>query len=1059
MITPDPSQQRVLALDVTRHARVVGAPGSGKTQMLIEAYASMLGQPGWSEGDVLAIAPTRLAAARVRTGIERRARQALGGTPARTLESLAFAILTHSAARLGDASPRLLTGQVQDEAIAQSIDALLAGENTGFFAPEVLLSPVFRAELREFWRVLDDFDLEPGEFSRQLDELRGLERSQAFTIVPGDDLLDRWREALSIIAATDEGLRVSRPGELSSSALLRAASRQVRAGRADVPRLLLVDDAQEIGEGQLAFLAACAAAGSAVWVFGDPDTVTQTFHGERTGLVTNLAGALSRRHAPAEPEQVVILETVHRHLGKLRTFVSELTSRIGSRDVATWREAQAAHAADEQHLDALSVRFTLTESQSELIGIIAHHMRRHHLGPGGVVNVPWQRMAVICRSRDEALRISRGLAGLQVPTGMVAGGIVLREHHAVRDLILLLQHALGYGELDAQRVQHILSGPLGGLDPVAVRRLRSALMLHERREARDEGRQARTTDEVLLDAVEFPGVDAVVDSAPGRALRRLALVVAAGARVHAAGGTARETLWALWDGVRIADGTKLATVWQSEALEDSGPRADAADRALDAVMGLFFALQRHEEQDSAQPIDELLEQLLTGDVPEDSLAHRGERDTVVVTTPQGAIGREFDVVAVVGVQDGVWPNLRSRGSLFGTVALERWLRGEEATEPSRRDTVHDELRLFVQACSRATQDILVVAVSDEDQHPSPFFRFGHAHRHDNMPSSRLTLRGMTAAMRRAVIADPKDQIAIDSLTAMIVAGVPGAHPDDWYGVRPPSTSAALHDLDDAETRVPVSPSQIEKVETCPLDWVVSMLGGTSTSTQMNLGTLVHHAFESALSPDVEELTEVVEREWHKLAFDAEWESQRARKLAHTMVTGVSAYLRAFETSDRSLAGREAAFSATLEFAELRGKADRLEQRETADGTEVSVLDLKTGRTAPTGPQTVDHPQLLAYQLGVALGAFAVEGGELAEVKNGGASLLFVHPDVTKGKSFVEKRQEPADAEKRELFVRRVINVAKTMAAGSFEARIDHHCTDPYAFGDCQLHIIPAVSHA
>src|SRR5690606_2419327 len=135
-----------------------------------------------------------------------------------------------------------------------------------------------------------------------------------------------------------------------------------------------------------------------------------------------------------------------------------------------------------------------------------------------------------------------------------------------------------------------------------------------------------------------------------------------------------------------------------------------------------------------QPVSELLTDLLENTVPEDSLASRGEKDRVTVTTPQGLIGREFAIVAVVGVQDGAWPNVKARGSMLGTAALERWLKGGEALPPSRRETIHDELRLFAHASARAREELLVVAVADEDQHPSPFFGLGAQHRVEGLPN-------------------------------------------------------------------------------------------------------------------------------------------------------------------------------------------------------------------------------------------------------------------------------------------------------------------------------------
>lgn len=1084
MISFDPSQLRVLALDPGRHARVLGAPGTGKTRVLREVFTRTLALPGWGEEDVLVLAPNRLVAASLRGAIERSLGRAFGGTPVRTSASLAFALLARAASLEGRTAPRLLTGTVQDEAIAEVVTDGVAARGAGIagIPPEVLHSPAFRAELRELWRVADDFGLHPRDLVVQLDALSGTAAQEEHARLPDPELTARWRDGFVLIDAVGARLATERPDELSSSALLReAAASLVRdlespdAARVPVPRLILVDDAQELGEGELALLAACAEAGSRIWVFGDPDTATGAFHGERTLVLARLDAELARRArvhpgaAAHEPAQEVVLESVHRHGAELRGAVRGLAARVGAAGAGAQRSAESvAPEADEpEH----AVQFAVVGSAAEQLGAIAHRLRARHLGLGGTPETPWDEMAVLCRSRGEAVRVARALAAHQVPTGIAAGGIVLREHQIVLELIRLLQHSLGITPLAPTELFALTGGTIGGLDPVALRRLRGALLLQERRDARAEARDTRDIEELVAEAFAFPGATPVVDSAGGRALRRLGLLAAAGVRVHEAGGTPREVLWALWDGAKLASG------WQSDALDGRGARSDEAHRALDAVVGLFFALQRHEEQDSTQPVAELLEDLLSSAVPEDSLAQRSQRAAVTVTTPQGAIGREFAVVAIVGLQDGAWPNLRSRGSLLGAAALERWLRGAEAVPPSRKDTMHDELRLLVHACARASRELLVVAVSDEDQHPSSLFGLGREYRADELPSSRLTLRGVTATMRRRLVRDPADTGALRALSELVGAGVPGAHPDDWYGVLPPSTTAPLVPLDtDEEATVSVSPSQLERAETCPLDWAVAHLGGSTGSVQASLGTLVHHALETAESTDADEMLAAVMAEWRKLDFDAGWESARAENTARAMTGGLAAYLREFEASDRTLIGKEASFSAPIDRAVLRGIADRLERRELADGdAEITVLDLKTGRTPPSKVQAETHAQLRAYQLGVNLGAFTLEASEGAaggasdgasegaaaapvEGRSGGARLLYVHPDAAGTAGFIERVQQPIDAEATHEMEERVASIARVMAAGEFTARVEHHCSDPHQPGNCRLHIIPAVSH-
>lgn len=1081
MIVFDASQQQVCALDPARHARVVGAPGSGKSLLVTESYARLVLNHGYRDDELLCIAPERLAGARLRRQLERRLHRAIGGTPVRTIASFAFAILAAEAATAGAPAPRLLTGTAHDDAIARAVQSRLhTGDPshsalTDEFGADILLSERFRAELRELWRVLDEGDLSPRDAEILLRSAVERDAREAVSRTPAPEFVGRWVAVLGLVDEVQQTLQRERPHEYTSSGLLRAATALVRANelRFSLPQLIIVDDAQQLREGELALLAACASRGTKLWVFGDPDVTAGAFQGEATAVLSRLSDELARRGVRAQPgagpEQVVVLERVYRHGHEIRRLVAGLTERLGTAGVGAQRLAVAAASSRGSRPP---VTFARCGSVAEQWGALAHRLRARHLGVDGGDRVPWGEMAVICRSRSEVVRASRLLAERQIPTGVRAGGFVLREQRIVRELVLLLRHALGIAPVNAQSLGELLGGDIGGLDALAIRRLRRAVLVHERRQARMLDRAPMAVDEVMLEAFCFAAEHPIIDSAGGRALRRLGRIAAAAQQTHEAGATARETLWAIWEA------TGLATQWQDVALGALGARAESANRALDAVMGLFFRLQRHEEQNSDQPIAELLNEMLASDVPEDTLAARSARDEVLVTTAQGAIGLEREIVAVVGPQEGVWPNLRAQGSLLAVGPLERWLLGGAAMQASRRETLHDELRLFALACSRARSELLVLSIDDDQHLPGPFFGLGRAYElSEALPSSRVTLRGAVAEMRRRLTLDPGDRVARDSLVALARAQVPGAHPAEWYGVMPASTEAPLVDLAaNSDATVPVGPSELERAEDCPLNWAIHHLGGGTGGVSASLGTLMHYAFQSAenieyaLGDDAETRTtqlaaalcDVIASEWGKLRFDADWERTRTLNSAQLMAEGLARYVVACADSGASLIASEAGFGVQLGRAVLRGVADRLEQAVGPEGEPVlSIVDLKTGTQPPTGSETQAHAQLRAYQLGLVLGGFT-SVDSLASVEtwsNGGARLLFVHPKATKSRPYLELRQAPLECEAQQDIEQRVSDIAWVMAAGEFVARLEHHCTNEYVHGQCQLHIVPAVSHA
>ena len=124
----DPSQQGVV-----EHRgpvlRVLGAPGTGLSTVAVEVVAQRVERGEATADGCLLLAPTRLAAARLRDAVTAR----LGGTTttplARTHQSLGFGILREAAALVGDPTPRLLSGPEQDVILGELLAGHAAGES------------------------------------------------------------------------------------------------------------------------------------------------------------------------------------------------------------------------------------------------------------------------------------------------------------------------------------------------------------------------------------------------------------------------------------------------------------------------------------------------------------------------------------------------------------------------------------------------------------------------------------------------------------------------------------------------------------------------------------------------------------------------------------------------------------------------------------------------------------------------------------------------------------------------------------------------------------------
>src|SRR5690606_17896764 len=107
---------------------------------------------------------------------------------------------------------------------------------------------------------------------------------------------------------------------------------------------------------------------------------------------------------------------------------------------------------------------------------------------------------------------ARALAAAGVPVRTTGGELALGERFGARHLLAVLELALDPSSLTAAKLAEALTGPLGGVDALGLRRLRLALRAEEL-----AGGGSRSADELLVDAMRAPGRLATIEL---RAARR-----------------------------------------------------------------------------------------------------------------------------------------------------------------------------------------------------------------------------------------------------------------------------------------------------------------------------------------------------------------------------------------------------------------------------------------------------------------------------------------------------------------------------------------------------------
>jgi len=1028
----DPSQRAVVDLPDDASASVIGAPGSGKTTTLVELVANRVLERGFAPEQVLALTPSRSTATRLRDILALRLAVPTNGPLARSVNSLAFEIVGHATALSGGAVPRLITGGEQDHDMAQ----LLAGhleDGTGPAWPE-LLGPQVRA-LRGFRTELRDLLMRITEYGVSTAVLRslGAEHDRA-----------EWAAAADFF---DEYLEVSgwlRPGQCDSSELVNRAAAALESGevsaRIEGLRLVVVDDMQEATASTLTLLRGFARRGVAIVALGDPDVAANAFRGGEPDALGRLSSLLRLPRAETH-----YLQSAHRQVPELRTLTSAVVARIGTAAAGPQRAAASVLSPDAESGPAAALLKPIVRIEaatpSREWAAIARVLRQRHLLDGIGLN----SMAVVVRSGAQVPVVARALALADVPTRTAVGGRPLREDQSARGLLAVVDIGMGRTALTPDLAVDLLLSPFGGLDRLGLRRLRLALRAEEL-----AGGGTRQSDVLLVEGLATPGRFTTIDHRVARNADRLAQTVASVGELAAGGGTVEELLWHAWE--RSA----LSAPWLAQAL-GAGITAAEANRNLDGIVALFTAAKRFVERQPGAPASVFLDSVLDAEVPEDTLSPQSSGDAVLVTTPSGVVGLEFDVVVVAGVQEGIWPNLRLRGSLLGAQQLVEAVTGQaDAPIDARRLVLHDELRMFALAVSRARRQVVVAAVANDDEAASVFFSFlpPDVPVSDTSAMPPLSLRAFTGRLRRELVqpnrAPAERAAAASALAHLAVEGVPGASPDEWLGLLSPSTTEPLY-LDDES--IPVSPSALGSLEDSPLDWFIGAVAGTRASSAMAIGTIIHWAMETATDASVDSLFAAIEGRWGELLFESPWMSEHQKLAARRLAAGVAEYLADFDRDGKQLVAAEGRFQLEIGRATVNGSIDRVER--AADGS-VVIVDLKTGRAITRQNEIDEHPQLGAYQLAYADGKLDEFLDALGAHSGGGAKLLFVKEGL-RGKSYRVAEQAQLDAEALDGFRRRISQAAALMAAAEFKGTLDLTGWGASVDSAAKLHRVKAVS--
>ena len=972
-------------LEVVNHRTsqllVLGQAGSGKTSTLIAAIANRIAA-GEDPNKILALTYGRQSASKLRDQIASANPTAhtVAEPIARTFHSVAFMILNDPINLESSADKKyvLLSGAEQDAQIRQLLELDAANPAQSNWPQDLipaLTTKGFAKELREFIGRATERGSSPAElskFAKKYDQKYWPAICQFW---------DRYQNAMALRdATTTHSFNRVDPSEIVVLAVDKLESNQRLLEKYQkLFQIIYVDEFQESDRAQRKLLQLLS--GPELVIFADPDSAVGRFRG-------------------ADPDNLI----------------SDL-EQFGIKKKIT---------LDKRLRPVASQQVALLSSASEEANFIAHQFRSAHL----ISNMPWSQMAVIVRSPGPQITaLQRAFAMNSIPVEIDAQAASLGDNPAIKPIITVAQIALGQLKITSSNwdeIELLLKSEFAGADAISIRQMRIALSKAQKHNP------PKSSTDLILDHLTCLTPDLPWEELTS--LKRINDLIKEAKKALSKSSDISDLLWSIWSNGKNYEGELISRVWQQTALA-GGNRGMIADQNLDAVITLFEVARRFSERLPEAKPSLFIDQLLGEKILADTITTTAQRGEVVqVMTVHSAKGLEWELVALAGMQEGSWPNLKQRGSLLGSERLVEIFRHgisniEQLDAISAAGLMQDEKRLLNVALTRASKQLFVTAITQEDTQPSSYFEKLAPQEIQLQQSQRsITQPALVAALRRiATVSDKEDsQFAARALKTLASNGVKVADPKHWVGVKPVSTDLPVIS---PQEQLRISPSSLESFTECGLKWMLEQSGGRDAdSTAQVLGSAIHviaAQLKDQPTLTLDELEGKLKGAWSLIDMNQGWIKDYEYRRAASMLKKFYGW---HVENKNQLIGVEEKFEFKLGSAIVSGSIDRVEL--TNEG-KYYIVDLKTGATPISYEDAQQNKQLQSYQLAVVNDGFK---NKLEHQEVAGAELIFVGD--LKGK---EAKGRPQDKVNEKVVSQEISEIAVKMSDKNFVAVINDRC--------------------
>lgn len=745
------------------------------------------------------------------------------------------------------------------------------------------------------------------------------------------------------------------------------------------PQLVLVDEYQDIDPSQVRLLKTLNTLGCKIVCAGDKNSSIYLFRGADSE-------AIVRFHEDFINSKSINLENNHR---KHKNFAMKI-----------------------QTFENKSIQ------ASQIVSQIRDLRKSHELA--------WSEIAIIGRGGETLGEIYRELIRSEIPVQLDEIENPVYQDSAVKIILDLIELALTDPEkTDENQIMRVLHAPLIDFPKSELRKTVSQIreLLNER------GEETPSTSEAIKQAYLNPQLLLELDQTAW-GLRKLSGLVLSVQKLIAAQAAIYSVIWQVFSEQALTEFVEIFQIEDSKStwkdrLYRSALRGDKetylANRSLDSILALFDMASREDEsQNSARSLASFVQELKMQQFAQETIAQKAQQSAVQVLTAHTTKGGEWQAVFVIDLQEGVWPSDRLRNTLLES---ERITRAGYSRKFSRNDLMNEERRLFHVAENRAKQFLHLSCVKndyDDKSNPSQFlYEIANNEEIDHVasyPEQFLSLTDLIVQLRQTLISEITSidlkKVAAIRINQLLKARdgfgnhiAPHLAPKKWWGLKKSTESKVL--LRDPNLPVRISASQIKTLSDCSLKWFFDNDGGAKLpkARYMSVGSIVHALAKAIVKeevqPEFNELAHHLASIWPKIEFEAEWVAQKEIVSVHEMLKTLLKWHQA--DRKRDVIAVEESIKYLHKFEELNdsiqisGRIDRIEAAR-ADPDAIYLVDFKTSKKAPTGPQAKIDPQLGAYLLAVKGGALSeilkrevtASGAELVELrdsKNGDARVL------------------------------------------------------------------------